>query len=106
MDSTLRSNLSVGLPLDLLCYEADSLRVTRFVTVTPDNEYFQMVSRTWGQRLKQAFVELPDPTWEKMGTAQPVRAAAPASAPRPVAAVQAFAESPGSSGKTAGGPRG
>jgi putative proteasome-type protease len=106
MDSTLRSNLSVGLPLDLLCYEADSLRVTRFVTVTPDNEYFQMVSRTWGHRLKQAFVELPDPTWEKMGTAQPVRAAAPASAPRPVAAVQAFAESPGSSGKTAGGPRG
>jgi putative proteasome-type protease len=70
MDSTLRSNLSVGLPLDLLCYEADSLRVTRFVTITPDNEYFQMVSRTWGQRLKQAFVELPDPTGED-GTAQP-----------------------------------
>jgi putative proteasome-type protease len=105
MDSTLRSNLSVGLPLDLLCYEADSLRVTRFVTVTQDNEYFQMVSRTWGQRLKQAFVELPDPTWEKMGTAQPVRAPAPAGPQRPVAAVQAFAESPGP-GKSAGGPRG
>jgi putative proteasome-type protease len=105
MDSTLRSNLSVGLPLDLLCYEVDSLRVTRFVTVTPDNEYFQMVSRTWGQRLKQAFVELPDPTWEKMGAAQPVRASAPSGAQRPVAAVQAFAESP-NPGKSPGGPRG
>src|SRR5260370_13390833 len=78
MDSTLRSNLSVGLPLDLLCYEVNSLRVTRFVTITPDNEYFQMVSRTWGQRLKQAFVELPDPTWASAGTSQPVRAAMPA----------------------------
>ena len=105
MDSTLRSNLSVGLPLDLLCYEADALRVTRFVTIGQDNEYFQMVSRTWGQRLKQAFVELPDPTWEKMGTAQPVRAPAPTGPQRPVA-VQAFAESPGPSGKSAGGPLG
>jgi putative proteasome-type protease len=105
MDSTLRSNLSVGLPLDLLCYETGSLRVTRFVTVTQDNEYFQMVSRTWGQRLKQAFVELPDPTWERMATAQPVRAPVPAGPQRPVAAVQAFAESPGS-GNSAGGPRG
>jgi putative proteasome-type protease len=107
MDSTLRSNLSVGLPLDLLCYEADSLRVTRFVTITPDNEYFQMVSRTWGQRLKQAFVELPDPTWAKMGSGQPVRAQVPGGSQtaRP-AAMQAFAESPGQSGRSAGGPRG
>jgi putative proteasome-type protease len=106
MDSTLRSNLSVGLPLDLLCYETDSLRVTRFVTVTTDNEYFQMVSRTWGQRLKQAFVELPDPTWAVMGTFQPVRAPLPpgVQAARP-AAVQAFAEAPALS-KSAGGPRG
>jgi putative proteasome-type protease len=108
MDSTLRSNLSVGLPLDLLCYEADSLRVTRFVTIGPDNEYFQMVSRTWGQRLKQAFVELPDPTWAKMGSAQPVRAPAPPGPQpvRPAAAMQAFAEAPGPSSKSAGGPRG
>jgi len=108
MDSTLRSNLSVGLPLDLLCYEADSLRVTRFVTITPDNEYFQMVSRTWGQRLKQAFVELPDPTWEKMGSAQPVRAQAPGGpqSARPAAAMQAFAAAPGPTGRNAGGPKG
>jgi len=67
-----------------------------------------MVSRTWGQRLKQAFVELPDPTWAGMGTFQPVRAPLPPgiqSAARP-AAVQAFAEAPDSSRPAAGGPRG
>jgi putative proteasome-type protease len=108
MDSTLRSNLSVGLPLDLLCYEADSLRVTRFVTITPENEYFQMVSRTWGARLKQAFVELPDPTWTGAASSQPVRAPQPPamqSVQRPTA-VQAFAASPASSKSDAGGPRG
>jgi putative proteasome-type protease len=80
MDSTLRSNISVGLPLDLLCYEAGSLRVTRFVTIDANNAYFQMVSRTWGQRLKQVFGELPDPAWEPAPSrsSTPVRAPVPA----------------------------
>jgi putative proteasome-type protease len=109
MDSTLRSNLSVGLPLDLLCYEADSLRVTRFVTVTRDNEYYQMVSRTWGQRLKQAFVELPNPTWTNAGESQPVRATPPG--PQAVgkssgSSLQAFAEAPPSSPSNPAGPKG
>jgi putative proteasome-type protease len=110
MDSTLRSNLSVGLPLDLLCYEAGSLRVTRFMTITPEDEYFQMVSRTWGQRLKQAFVELPDPTWAGAGTSQPVRAAVPpglqSAERKPAASIQAVAETPRSSKPHASGPRG
>jgi putative proteasome-type protease len=63
MDSTLRSNLSVGLPLDLLVYEKDSLRVTRFSTLDQDNQYFQMIHRTWGERLRQIFGEIPNPTW-------------------------------------------
>lgn len=64
MDSTLRSNLSVGLPLDLLCYEADSLRVTRFALIDESNQYFQMIRSTWGKRLRQVFGEIADPTWE------------------------------------------
>ncbi len=66
MDSTLRSNLSVGLPLDLLVYEKDALRVTRFVTVTQDNTYYQMIHRTWGERLRQVFSEIPDPDWHDL----------------------------------------
>ncbi|HEX4583719.1 MAG TPA: proteasome-type protease [Burkholderiaceae bacterium] len=63
MDSTLRSNISVGLPLDLLVYEADRLRVTKFVQIDQDNEYMQMIRSTWGARLRQVFSEIPDPTW-------------------------------------------
>jgi len=55
MDSTLRSNISVGLPLDLLVYEADSLSVTRFVQIDHANQYMQMIRNAWGARLKQVF---------------------------------------------------
>ena len=65
MDSTLRSNLSVGLPLDLLVYEKDALRVTRFVSIDRDNAYFDMIHRTWGARLRQVFAEIPDPDWQQ-----------------------------------------
>ncbi len=64
MDSTLRSNLSVGMPLDLLCYEAGALRVTRFALIDENNQYFQMIRSTWGKRLRQVFTEIADPTWE------------------------------------------
>ncbi|WP_139826141.1 proteasome-type protease [Derxia lacustris] len=68
MDSTLRSNISVGLPLDLLVYEANALRVTRFVQIDNDNHYFQMIHNTWGKRLQQVFGEIPDPTWGETGS--------------------------------------
>ena len=67
MDSTLRSNLSVGLPLDLLVYEKDTLRVTRFVSIDQDNAYYQMIHRTWGERLRQVFSEIPEPDWRSTG---------------------------------------
>jgi putative proteasome-type protease len=63
MDSTLRSNVSVGLPLDLLIYEADSLVTTRFVTIDERNKYFQMIRTTWGQQLKSVFESIADPVW-------------------------------------------
>lgn len=63
MDSTLRSNISVGLPLDLLIYEADSLAVNRFVTIDENNQYFQMIRRTWGRQLKTVFESIDDPVW-------------------------------------------
>lgn len=63
MDSTLRSNVSVGLPLDLLVYEKDSLRVTKFALIDHTNQYFQMIHSTWGERLRQVFGEIPDPEW-------------------------------------------
>ena len=48
MDSTLKSNISVGLPLDLLVYEANTLRVTKFVHIDSSNQYMAMIRATWG----------------------------------------------------------
>jgi putative proteasome-type protease len=63
MDSTLRSNISVGLPLDLLIYETDKLAVTRFVTIDEHNQYFQMIRTIWGKQLKAVFESIDDPVW-------------------------------------------
>jgi len=63
MDSTLRSNISVGLPLDLLIYETDKLAVSRFVTIDEHNQYFQMIRNSWGGQLKAVFEGIADPVW-------------------------------------------
>jgi putative proteasome-type protease len=64
MDSTLRSNISVGLPLDLLVYEEGSHAVTRFVTIDDRNPYFTMIRNTWGQQLRTVFEGIDDPVWD------------------------------------------
>ena len=57
-DSTLRSNLSVGLPLDLLIYERDSLDVQREKRISADDEYFKKLSQAWSDALRQAFSKI------------------------------------------------
>ncbi|MFM1886279.1 MAG: hypothetical protein RL026_1436 [Pseudomonadota bacterium] len=63
MDSTIRSNLSVGLPLDLVIVRRDQLRVARHVSIDNTNDYFRSISSGWGEALRQAFVHLPDHDW-------------------------------------------
>ena len=63
MDSTIRSNLSVGLPLDLLSIHRDALRVGTHVNINEDHEYFRMIRTRWSESLRHAFHELPDPEW-------------------------------------------
>ncbi len=62
-DSTMRSNISVGLPIDLLIYETDSLRVGMQRRIDEDDSYYQMVHRQWGEGLRQVFAQLPNPDW-------------------------------------------
>ncbi|MDP1690519.1 MAG: proteasome-type protease [Burkholderiaceae bacterium] len=64
MDSTLKSNLSVGLPLDLLVYRAGALQSEDFVCIDEGNPYFQMIRSTWGQRLREVFEGIDDPQWD------------------------------------------
>jgi len=66
MDSTLRSNISVGLPLDMLVYENNALAVTRFVTIDEKNEYFRMLHSTWSRQLKCIFEGIAAPEWQAM----------------------------------------
>jgi putative proteasome-type protease len=61
MDSTIKSNLSVGLPLDLLCYERDSLRVNRHKLIDSKEPYFASIRERWAEQLRKVFNELPDP---------------------------------------------
>jgi putative proteasome-type protease len=62
-DSTMRSNISVGLPIDLLVYEADSLEVRVRRRLDEDDPYFRMVHTQWGEGLRRVFGDLPDPDW-------------------------------------------
>jgi putative proteasome-type protease len=73
MDSTLKSNLSVGLPLDLLVYREGTLRSDQVVCIDDGNPYFQMIRSTWGQRLREVFDSLEDPSWDGSATRYPLR---------------------------------
>jgi putative proteasome-type protease len=63
MDSTLKSNLSVGLPLDLVVYEADKLQSDQIACIDDQNPYFRMVRDSWGRRLREVFEGMDDPQW-------------------------------------------
>ena len=63
MDSTLNSNISVGLPLDLLVYEKNSLKADKLVTMDESNPYFQMIHQLWGEKLRAAFNSISEPSW-------------------------------------------
>lgn len=62
-DSTMKSNISVGLPIDLLWYPRDSLRVGMQHRIREGDPYFTMLRSRWGGGLRRVFQELPDPDW-------------------------------------------
>jgi putative proteasome-type protease len=59
-DSTLKSNLSVGLPLDLMFYEKDTMKVGFRKRIGIDDPYYRTVSDGWSNALREAFKQLPD----------------------------------------------
>ena len=62
-DSTMRSNLSVGMPIDLICYERDALEVRKRRRFEQGDPYFGALSKKWSEGVRAAFKELPDPQW-------------------------------------------
>ncbi len=63
-DSTMRSNISVGMPIDLFVYKTDSLAVGIQRRIEESDPYFQMVHTQWGEGLRRVFAELPNPDWK------------------------------------------
>jgi putative proteasome-type protease len=59
-DSTMRSNLSVGMPIDLLCYEKDSLKARMRRRFDEGDEYFTTLSRKWSEGIRRVFAHLPE----------------------------------------------
>jgi putative proteasome-type protease len=62
-DSTMKSNISVGLPIDLLWYPRDSLRVGLRHRIREGDPYFTMLRARWAGGLRRIFAELPEPDW-------------------------------------------
>ncbi|MBA3067951.1 MAG: peptidase [Hyphomonas sp.] len=58
-DSTIKANLSVGLPLDMQVIERDTLRLGPSKRIEADDPYYQTISNGWGNALKRAFDSLP-----------------------------------------------
>lgn len=64
MDSSIKSNLSVGLPLDLVVYQEGLLRSEQIVCIDEHNPYFRMIRGTWGQRLREVVESIDAPQWD------------------------------------------
>ena len=63
MDSTLRSNLSVGLPMDLAVIRRDQLCIGLRRRIGDDDEYFRMIRERWSAALREAYRGIPSPDW-------------------------------------------
>lgn len=64
-DSTIRSNLSVGMPIDLFMYPTDSFSVDCMQRITDGDPYFKQLQKDWSEGLRRVFTEIPDPDWCK-----------------------------------------
>lgn len=59
----MRSNLSVGMPIDLLCYERDSLELRLRRRFVDGDDYFTALSREWSEGTREVFRKLPELRW-------------------------------------------
>jgi len=82
MDSTMKSNLSVGLPIDLAVYREGALQSQDVICIDEKNPYYSMVHSAWGERLRVAFEGLETPALGDDSGANPLRV--PSARHRPI----------------------
>ena len=66
-DSTMRSNISVGLPIDMLVYHNNSLKPGIVRRIDESDSYFNMIHNQWGEGLRRVFAQIPNPQWDDAG---------------------------------------
>ncbi|MFT5321539.1 MAG: putative proteasome-type protease [Pseudohongiellaceae bacterium] len=65
MDSTMRSNLTVGPPIEMIVYPSDTYNLSNHHRFEEDDEYLRELKKSWDSRLKEAFHQLPPLAWAK-----------------------------------------
>lgn len=63
MDSTMKSNLTVGPPIDVVIYHKDSFEISRQYRFEENSEYLKQIRESWDSRLKEAFANMPPIAW-------------------------------------------
>lgn len=63
MDSTVRSNLSVGFPLDMVIYNKDTLKIGFQTRIKENDPYFNKLSKQWSESLRDSYQNLAAPDW-------------------------------------------
>ncbi len=76
MDSTMRSNLTVGPPIEVMVYHTDEFRLGQHYRLADDSEYLRELKRSWDSNLKDAFLRLPPIAWSKNWDKQAVEQSA------------------------------
>ncbi len=77
MDSTMRSNVTVGPPIEVLVYITDSFRKNERLVLEEDSDYLRTLHTEWDQKLKEAFRSLPPPAWANTWDNLPQQGIAP-----------------------------
>ena len=68
MNSTMRSNVTVGPPVELLIYRANSLQTGRYLTFSEEDPFYRSIGERWSQGLLRALDDLPRFAWESAAT--------------------------------------
>lgn len=75
MDSTMRSNITVGPPIEVMVYERDSLVLGRHYRFEESSDYLRELKKSWDAKLREAFNSLPpiawSSNWDNQGDEQP-----------------------------------
>ena len=69
----VQGGMGVGLPLDLVVYEANKLQTDRVICIDAENPYYRMMHNSWGQKLREVFDSIEDPVWDDAASAHPLK---------------------------------